>query len=72
MFAHGAIEIHSLVSGATFKVNGHRLKPYSEGFVEHDVEEQGMAAAPPPSVKHEESGLEDFKTSSATWEATHF
>ena len=49
VFAHGAIEIHSLVSGKTFKVNGHRLKPYYENFVEHDVEEQDVRDAPKAS-----------------------
>ncbi len=46
VFAHGAIEIQSLVSGKAFKVNGHRLKPYYEGFKEHTVEEQRVHDAP--------------------------
>ncbi|XP_070676301.1 uncharacterized protein [Malus domestica] len=32
------VEIQSAKSGNVFKVNGHRLKPYYESFVEHDVE----------------------------------
>ena len=30
VFPHGAIEIKDLKNGATFKVNGQRLKPYLE------------------------------------------
>ncbi|XP_023740146.1 uncharacterized protein LOC111888245 [Lactuca sativa] len=32
VFDHGAVEITSKQTGKTFKVNGHRLKPFSEGF----------------------------------------
>ena len=39
IFPHGAVEIQSAKTGNVFKVNGHRLKPYYESFVEHDVEE---------------------------------
>ncbi|CAN6711842.1 unnamed protein product [Malus baccata var. baccata] len=39
LFVHGAIQIKSLRTGQEFKVNGHRLKPYYENFVEHVVEE---------------------------------
>ena len=46
VFAHGAIEIQSLVSGKAFNVNGHRLKHYYEGFKEHTVEEQEIGDAP--------------------------
>ncbi|CAN6583762.1 unnamed protein product [Malus baccata var. baccata] len=35
----GAVQIKSLRTGQEFKVNGHRLKPYYENFVEHVVEE---------------------------------
>ncbi|KAL7617927.1 hypothetical protein Lser_V15G04493 [Lactuca serriola] len=34
VFEHGAIEITSEKTGKIFKVNGHRLKPYYEGFEE--------------------------------------
>lgn len=30
VFPHGAIEVRNLDDGGTFKVNGHRLKPYHE------------------------------------------
>lgn len=30
VFPHGAVEIQNIQSGNTFKVNGHRLKPYLE------------------------------------------
>ncbi|CAN6554937.1 unnamed protein product [Malus baccata var. baccata] len=33
------VQIQSLKTGQEFKVNGHRLKPYYENFVEHIVEE---------------------------------
>ena len=46
VFVHGAIEIQNLSSGNTFKVNGHRLKPYYENFDEHNVEEQNVWDAP--------------------------
>ncbi|KAM1113990.1 hypothetical protein ACFX2B_046034 [Malus domestica] len=39
LFVHGAVQIKSLRTGQEFKVNGHRLKPYYENFVEHVVEE---------------------------------
>ncbi|KAL7606196.1 hypothetical protein Lser_V15G19233 [Lactuca serriola] len=32
VFDHGAVEITSKQNGKTFKVNGHRLKPFYEGF----------------------------------------
>ena len=32
VFTHGAIEIRSIETGQVFKVNGHRLKPFYEGF----------------------------------------
>ena len=31
VFPHGAIEVQSLKTGDTFKVNGHRVKPYYGG-----------------------------------------
>ncbi|CAN6547359.1 unnamed protein product [Malus baccata var. baccata] len=33
------VQVRSYKTGQEFKVNGHRLKPYYENFVEHDVEE---------------------------------
>ena len=32
VFSHGAVEIQSLDTGKTFKVNGYHLKPFYEGF----------------------------------------
>ncbi|XP_023773222.1 uncharacterized protein LOC111921881 [Lactuca sativa] len=32
VFEHGAVEIQSEETGKVFKVNGHRLKPFYEGF----------------------------------------
>ena len=31
-FPYGAVQIQSLETGKFFKVNGYRLKPFSEGF----------------------------------------
>ncbi|XP_031116495.1 uncharacterized protein LOC116020153 [Ipomoea triloba] len=42
VFPHGAVEIHSLETGKSFKVNGHRLKPFYEGFQAYNVEEIGL------------------------------
>ncbi|XP_024986582.1 uncharacterized protein LOC112521825 [Cynara cardunculus var. scolymus] len=38
VFNHGAIEIKSEKTGKVFKVNGHRLKPFYEGFKPLDME----------------------------------
>nr|XP_028956477.1 uncharacterized protein LOC114824212 [Malus domestica] len=32
------VQVRSFKTGQEFKVNGHRLKPYYESFVEHDME----------------------------------
>ncbi|CAN6580929.1 unnamed protein product [Malus baccata var. baccata] len=36
VFPDGAVQVRSFKTGQEFKVNGHRLKPYYENFVEHD------------------------------------
>ncbi|CAN6687791.1 unnamed protein product [Malus baccata var. baccata] len=33
------VQVRSFKTGQEFKVNGHRVKPYYESFIEHDVEE---------------------------------
>ena len=38
VFHHGAVEIQSPRTGKVFKVNGHRLKPFYEGFQVENVE----------------------------------
>ncbi|KAJ9535703.1 hypothetical protein OSB04_un001141 [Centaurea solstitialis] len=38
VFDHGAVEIQSLSTGQTFKVNGHRLKPFYEGFNSKEID----------------------------------
>ena len=48
VFPHGAVQIKSEQTGNEFKVNGHRLKPYYETFVEHDVEDVPLQNAPQP------------------------
>ena len=37
VFPHGVVEIQSLVTSKVFKVNGHRLKPFYEGFQVENV-----------------------------------
>ncbi|XP_010248133.1 PREDICTED: uncharacterized protein LOC104591032 [Nelumbo nucifera] len=39
---HGAVEIQSPTTTKKFKVNGHRLKPFYEGFQVYDVEEVAL------------------------------
>lgn len=39
IFPHGAVEVRSLDTGKIFKVNGHCLKPYYEGFIVQVVED---------------------------------
>ena len=39
VFSHSAVEIHSPSTGKTFKVNGHRLKPFYKEFQNFNVEE---------------------------------
>lgn len=39
-FSHGAVVIRSLKTGKEFKVNGHQLKPYFEGFQNFDVDRE--------------------------------
>lgn len=36
-FSHGAVEIQSLATSKIFKMNGHRLKPFYEGFQVENV-----------------------------------
>ena len=43
VFPHGAVEIQSLHTDKIFKVNGHRLKPFYEGFQVNNVEEVTLA-----------------------------
>ncbi|KAM1476364.1 hypothetical protein TB2_037353 [Malus domestica] len=42
--SYGAIQIQSLKTGHEFQVNGHRLKPYFENFVEQTVEDISLGA----------------------------
>ena len=37
VFPHGVVEIQSLANSKVFKVNGHRLKPFYEGFQVENV-----------------------------------
>ncbi|CAN6706481.1 unnamed protein product [Malus baccata var. baccata] len=47
VFVHGAVQIQSLKTRQEFKVNGHRLKPYYENFVEHVVDDIPLDAVGP-------------------------
>ncbi|KAM2154965.1 hypothetical protein ACFX1Q_046718 [Malus domestica] len=47
VFVHGAVQIQSLKTGQEFKVNGHRLKPYYDTFVEHAVDDIPLNAVGP-------------------------
>ncbi|KAH9698812.1 hypothetical protein KPL71_024142 [Citrus sinensis] len=42
VFPHGAVEIRSPTSDKIFKVNGHRLKPFYEGFSVNIVEDVAL------------------------------
>ncbi|GJR32481.1 uncharacterized protein Tco_1108713 [Tanacetum coccineum] len=42
VFPHGAVEIKSLSTDKIFKVNGHRLKPFYEGFQVCNMEEMSL------------------------------
>ncbi|XP_024036911.1 uncharacterized protein LOC112096919 [Citrus clementina] len=42
VFPHGAVEIRSPTSEKVFKVNGHRLKPFYEGFSVNIVEDVAL------------------------------
>ncbi|CAN6586197.1 unnamed protein product [Malus baccata var. baccata] len=48
------VQVRSFKTGQEFKVNGHRLKPYYENFVEHVVEETPLHAVGfhKPSKEH--------------------
>ena len=38
VYHHSAVDITTDTTGRTFKVNGHRLKPYYEGYSQEEVE----------------------------------
>ncbi|KAI3719533.1 hypothetical protein L6452_20435 [Arctium lappa] len=48
VYAHGAVDIESPKTGKSFKVNGHKLKPFYEGFQFKDIDV--MALEPPPVI----------------------
>ena len=37
VFPHGVVDVQSLATSKVFKVNGHRLKPFYEGFQVENV-----------------------------------
>lgn len=45
VFPHGAVEIQNIKDGTTFKVNGHRLKPYLES--PFDIEKTSLPLSEP-------------------------
>ena len=44
IFEHGAVEIQSIKTNQTFKVNGHRLKVFYENFQTENIEEDVLEA----------------------------
>ncbi|CAL8175219.1 unnamed protein product [Prunus armeniaca] len=42
VFDHGAVEIQNIKDGSTFKVNGHRLKPYFDANFDANIESQAL------------------------------
>ncbi|XP_040367448.1 uncharacterized protein LOC121050676 [Rosa chinensis] len=69
VFPHGVVGIKSIRTEKVFKVNGHRLKPYYESFVEHDLEEVPLQV-PYLCVLKDVHRLAADVNASATWEAT--
>jgi hypothetical protein len=67
MFPHGALEVYSPQKNQTFKVNGHRVKPYialkyiprEDDLAPHDLALQSIQYA--PSSRALEPHLMDFK-----------
>ncbi|CAL9012139.1 unnamed protein product [Prunus brigantina] len=49
VFDHGAVEIQNIKDGSTFKVNGHRLKPYFDANFDANIESQALKEPPPLS-----------------------
>ncbi|BBN70425.1 hypothetical protein Prudu_1472S000500, partial [Prunus dulcis] len=49
VFNHGAVEIQNIKDGSTFKVNGHRLKPYFDANFDANIESQALKDPPPLS-----------------------
>ncbi|XP_034218971.1 LOW QUALITY PROTEIN: uncharacterized protein LOC117630344 [Prunus dulcis] len=49
VFNHGAVEIQNIKDGSTFKVNGHRLKPYFDANFDANIESQALKEPPPLS-----------------------
>ncbi|XP_062006003.1 uncharacterized protein LOC133723204 [Rosa rugosa] len=47
VYSHGAVEVQNLKTNNKFKVNGHRLKPYYEMFLEHNVEKVSLSEPAP-------------------------
>jgi hypothetical protein len=59
VFPHGALKVHSPQKNQTFKVNGHRVKPYGEvnttpredDLVLHDLALQTVQCAAPRALE---------------------
>ena len=45
VFSFGVVEIKNVLTNNSFKMNGHRLKHFFEGFQEHIVEEVALQDA---------------------------
>ncbi|KAL7607071.1 hypothetical protein Lser_V15G15872 [Lactuca serriola] len=61
VFEHGAVEIQSKETGKIFKVNGHRLKPFYEGF-NTNVLDVIQLDAPVIEIEREARLAKDVKT----------
>ncbi|CAL2256334.1 unnamed protein product [Prunus armeniaca] len=49
VFDHGVVEIQNIKDGSTFKVKGHRLKPYFDANFDANIESQAPKEPPPLS-----------------------
>jgi len=70
VYPHGALEVHSTEENQTFKVSGHRVKPYLEMNFKHRDEDVILQSV--QYMAWDSHGLaEDYKLST-TWEVTQF
>ncbi|CAN6547298.1 unnamed protein product [Malus baccata var. baccata] len=62
VFPHGALEVHSKEKNQTFKMNGHRVKPYIEMSIEPREEDSLSPVSPVENFKFRRSSiLVDFQ-----------
>ncbi|XP_043816098.1 uncharacterized protein LOC122724632 [Manihot esculenta] len=68
IYPHGAVDIRSPETSKVFKVNGHRLKHFYEGFTVHLVEEVPLDSPSPTCCSRQRSPAQDSKLGHY-WEA---